>query len=510
MPEAWPAFTPARDRRLRRPALRRGRRRGDRRASPATRSTPPTSPTCAREAYATFTHAAVVAAEAARARRLHGRAVPRPEPGLQGRGHAAAGPALRPRAGRAEAARRPSSAPPPATPAARRSRPSAAAPTSRIVALFPEGRISEVQRRFMTTAADANVACVAVTGTFDDCQAIVKDAFQDQALRQAVDLSGVNSINFARIAAQAVYYFTTAVALGAPDRPVAFACRPATSATPSPATSPAAWACRSSASSWPPTPTTSWPAPSRTGRYARGEVQADPVARPWTSSRLQLRAALLRGRRAATAVETARAFAGLRRRPAPSTSRPRRSRPCASCSAASRSARTRPRRTILATLNETGELIDPHTAVAVAALAPAWAAGTDAAGGALHRPPGQVPRGGRRPPRASTPALPRGVGDLAGAPGALRPAAGRRRRGEGLRPRLREGLSTPRPASTPSPTASASSAIPSPGSRPWRSPWSPAAARAGRTRRRSRLVAPAGAHGVQGRRRALGAATSSR
>ncbi|MEO8114411.1 MAG: threonine synthase [Phenylobacterium sp.] len=92
----------------------------------------------------------------------------------------------------------------------------------RVVALFPEGRISEVQRRFMTTATEPNVACVAVAGTFDDCQAIVKQAFQDPDLRQAVDLSGVNSINFARIAAQAVYYFTTAVALGAPHRPVSF------------------------------------------------------------------------------------------------------------------------------------------------------------------------------------------------------------------------------------------------------------------------------------------------
>jgi threonine synthase len=92
----------------------------------------------------------------------------------------------------------------------------------KVVALFPEGRISAVQRRFMTTAEEPNVACVAVAGTFDDCQAIVKQAFQDQVLRQAVDLSGVNSINFARIAAQAVYYFTTAVALGAPHRPVSF------------------------------------------------------------------------------------------------------------------------------------------------------------------------------------------------------------------------------------------------------------------------------------------------
>ena len=88
--------------------------------------------------------------------------------------------------------------------------------------LFPEGRISEVQRRFMTTAQDDNVRCLALDGDFDDCQAIVKALFQAQGFRQAVDLSGVNSINWARIVAQAVYYFTAAVALGAPHRPVSF------------------------------------------------------------------------------------------------------------------------------------------------------------------------------------------------------------------------------------------------------------------------------------------------
>jgi len=92
----------------------------------------------------------------------------------------------------------------------------------RLVVLFPEGKISEVQRRFMTTAADANVRCLAVTGTFDDCQTIVKGLFQAQGFRESVDLSGVNSINWARIAAQVVYYFTAAVALGAPHRPIAF------------------------------------------------------------------------------------------------------------------------------------------------------------------------------------------------------------------------------------------------------------------------------------------------
>ena len=93
----------------------------------------------------------------------------------------------------------------------------------RLVVLFPDGRISEVQRRFMTTAPDENVRCVAVNGSFDDCQSLVKGLFSQQGFPQAVGLSGVNSINWARIAAQVVYYFTAAVALGAPLRPVSFA-----------------------------------------------------------------------------------------------------------------------------------------------------------------------------------------------------------------------------------------------------------------------------------------------
>ncbi len=93
----------------------------------------------------------------------------------------------------------------------------------RVVVLFPEGRISEVQRRFMTTAQEANVRCVAVAGDFDDCQAILKSLFHDRGFADAVNLSAVNSINFARIIAQCVYYFTAATALGAPHRPVNFA-----------------------------------------------------------------------------------------------------------------------------------------------------------------------------------------------------------------------------------------------------------------------------------------------
>jgi threonine synthase len=91
-----------------------------------------------------------------------------------------------------------------------------------VFALFPDGRISEVQRRMMTTAGAANVHALAIDGTFDDCQALVKALFNHHSFRDQVSLSGVNSINWARIVAQAVYYFTAAVALGAPARSVDF------------------------------------------------------------------------------------------------------------------------------------------------------------------------------------------------------------------------------------------------------------------------------------------------
>jgi threonine synthase len=91
-----------------------------------------------------------------------------------------------------------------------------------LIVLFPKGRISEVQRRMMTTTAAGNVHPLAVEGTFDDCQAIVKGLFNHHSFRDAVQLSGVNSINWARIVAQVVYYFTSAVALGAPARVVDF------------------------------------------------------------------------------------------------------------------------------------------------------------------------------------------------------------------------------------------------------------------------------------------------
>jgi threonine synthase len=89
--------------------------------------------------------------------------------------------------------------------------------------LYPQGRVSHVQRRQMTTVDRPNVHALAVQGSFDDCQRIVKELFGDLAFRDEMLLSGVNSINWARILAQIVYYFVAAVALGAPDCGISFA-----------------------------------------------------------------------------------------------------------------------------------------------------------------------------------------------------------------------------------------------------------------------------------------------
>jgi threonine synthase len=88
--------------------------------------------------------------------------------------------------------------------------------------LFPDGRVSDVQRRQMTTVQSPNVHNIAIKGTFDDCQAIVKALFNDLAFRDRVHLTGVNSINWARVMAQIPYYFFAALALGSPDRPVTY------------------------------------------------------------------------------------------------------------------------------------------------------------------------------------------------------------------------------------------------------------------------------------------------
>lgn len=92
-----------------------------------------------------------------------------------------------------------------------------------IFMLHPKGRVSEVQRRQMTTVLSKNVHNIAVDGTFDDCQDLVKAMFNDLKFRDRHRLSAVNSINWARIMAQVAYYFAGAVALGAPDRRLTFA-----------------------------------------------------------------------------------------------------------------------------------------------------------------------------------------------------------------------------------------------------------------------------------------------
>lgn len=88
--------------------------------------------------------------------------------------------------------------------------------------MYPHGRISEVQRRQMTTPSEINVHALAMDGDFDDCQARLKDMFNDFEFRDGVRLAGVNSINWARVLAQVVYYFSSAVSVGAPDRKVSF------------------------------------------------------------------------------------------------------------------------------------------------------------------------------------------------------------------------------------------------------------------------------------------------
>ena len=88
--------------------------------------------------------------------------------------------------------------------------------------LFPHGRVSEVQRRQMTTPSEDNVHALALDGDFDDCQAALKDMFNDFEFRDGVNLAGVNSINWGRVLAQVVYFFSSAVALGAPHRKVSF------------------------------------------------------------------------------------------------------------------------------------------------------------------------------------------------------------------------------------------------------------------------------------------------
>jgi threonine synthase len=237
----------------------------------------------------------------------------------------------------------------------------------RIVALYPEGRISEVQRRFMTTADDPNVACLAVEGAFDDCQAMVKSMFQDAQFAQAVDLSGVNSINFARIAAQVVYYFTSAVALGAPHRKVAFAVPTGNFGD--------AYAGYVASRMGLPIERIIAAVNANdilaralaTGRYARGEVRAtsSPAMDIQAASNFERLYFECVGR---APVETARAFEAFAGNGAIDIP-PKALASMRALMAGATVSEAETARTILSTLNETGELVDPHTAVGLTAAA---------------------------------------------------------------------------------------------------------------------------------------------
>ncbi len=91
-----------------------------------------------------------------------------------------------------------------------------------MVVLFPDGRVSDVQRRMMTTLQEPNIHALSIAGNFDDCQALVKGMFNHHSFRDEVKLAGVNSINWGRIIGQITYYFMAACALGAPYRKISF------------------------------------------------------------------------------------------------------------------------------------------------------------------------------------------------------------------------------------------------------------------------------------------------
>jgi len=282
----------------------------------------------------------------------------------------------------------------------------------RVVVLFPEGRISEVQRRFMTTATESNIACVAVKGSFDDCQAIVKAAFQDPALRQAVDLSGVNSINFARIAAQAVYYFTTAASLGAPGRRVSFA-------VPSGNFGDAFAGYAAHRMGLPvgqilvATNANDILAQTfQTGRYARGKVHPTMSPAMDIQSASNFERLYFEGVER-EAVETTRAFSAFADTGAIDVP-PKAYAAMLQLFRGASVSEADTARAIVSTLNETGELVDPHTAVALAALHRADGLdGPVVVMSTAH--PAKFPEAVAKA-SGVTPDLPRGVAGLAGRP----------------------------------------------------------------------------------------------
>ena len=326
------------------------------------------------------------------------------------------------------ASARPSSARPRATPARRRSRLSPGSRQVEVFILYPHGRVSDVQRRQMTTVDRPNVHALAIEGTFDDCQAIVKGLFGDLPFRDALALSGVNSINWARVLAQIVYYFTTAVSLGAPDRKVVSPCRAAISATCWPAITPSGWACRSSGWS---IATNENDILART--LASGRYEAEGVRRRnrprWTSRSPRISNACCSRPIARTRADP-RTDGDFARKRAASPSIPRRSAPFAPIS--TRSGSTRPQFAEMGRVyKESAIVLDPHSAVGVRAARLALEADSATpviALGTAH--PAKFPDAVERA-TGVRPALPPHLGDDDDAQGANSPSCpttGRRRK----------------------------------------------------------------------------------
>jgi threonine synthase len=231
---------------------------------------------------------------------------------------------------------------------------------------------------------------LAIEGAFDDCQDIVKALFGDLAFRDEMRLSGVNSINWARILAQIVYYFTSAVALGAPERPCPSPFRPAISATCWPAITPSAWGCRSSASSSPPTRTTFSPARWRAAHTPQGrQATQSPSMDIQVSSNFER---LCSRRPGATADALARGWRAQTIRRIRHSARTR-SRAIRADFDAERVDEAECAEEMARVYRESGILIDPHTAVGVmpgARRLPPRSG--DAGDRARHRPSRQVPR----------------------------------------------------------------------------------------------------------------------
>ncbi|HXV01802.1 MAG TPA: threonine synthase [Caulobacteraceae bacterium] len=235
----------------------------------------------------------------------------------------------------------------------------------RLVILYPEGRISEVQRRFMTATGADNVACLAVKGDFDACQGMLKALFIDEAFVEDVSLAAVNSINFARIAAQIVYYFTAAVALGAPAREVSFAVP-----TGNFGDAYAGWAARRMGAPIErliiaTNANDILPRALNDGDYRRGQAIAtsSPAMDIQVASNFERLFFEYAGRDAS---ETGAAFAAFAREGAFTLPGPMRAAMGEVFTAVSVS-EDEAARTMAATFAATGELVDPHTAVALAA-----------------------------------------------------------------------------------------------------------------------------------------------